>query len=312
MKTWLAYLCLGLSMALVGCYVALSKPLVAAFPVLLLAWLRFGTGTVLMMGWLKPEPQESPLSRATHRLLFLTSFLGNFLFSICMLYGLSLTSASSAGVILAAIPAMVAVLSALFLGERLSRLSLFAILCAFVGIGLYASNRPEQTSAAYPNASIGNLLVFAAVCCEASYAVIGKYLTAHLSAKRIAAVINVWGLALTTPFGICLALQFDFAGVTADNWALLLFYATAASVVTVWLWMTGLKTIPAHQAGVFTVFLPITAAAIGVAFFDEVMTGIQVIAFAIALVGVVLATLPKRGQRGQRSERAATQRTSSD
>ena len=76
--------------------------------------------------------------------------------------------------------------------------------------------------------------------------------------------------------------------------------------------MTGLKTIPAHQAGVFTVFLPITAAAIGVAFFDEVMTGIQVIAFAIALVGVVLATLPKRGQRGQRSERAATQRTSSD
>ena len=154
--------------------------------------------------------------------------------------------------------------------------------------------------------------MFAAVCCEASYAVIGKYLTAHLSAKRIAAVINVWGLALTTPFGIYLALQFDFAGVTADKWALLLFYATAASVVTVWLWMTGLKTIPAHQAGVFTVFLPITAAAIGVAFFDEVMTGIQVIAFAIALVGVVLATLPKRGQRGQRGERAATQRTSSD
>ena len=32
MKTWLAYLCLGLSMTLVGSYVALSKPLVAAFP----------------------------------------------------------------------------------------------------------------------------------------------------------------------------------------------------------------------------------------------------------------------------------------
>jgi hypothetical protein len=43
-----AYLCLALSMALVGSYVALSKPLAALFPVLLLAWLRFGIGAVAM------------------------------------------------------------------------------------------------------------------------------------------------------------------------------------------------------------------------------------------------------------------------
>ena len=40
----LAYGCLALSMALVGSYVALSKPLALIFPVLLLAWLRFGIG----------------------------------------------------------------------------------------------------------------------------------------------------------------------------------------------------------------------------------------------------------------------------
>jgi drug/metabolite transporter (DMT)-like permease len=128
------------------------------------------------------------------------------------------------------------------------------------------------------------------VCCEAAYAVIGKHLTAHLSPKRIAATINVWGLALTTPFGIYLAWQFDFSAITLGSWSLLAFYATAASVVTVWLWMTGLKHVHAHQAGVFTVFLPISAATIGVVFFGEVMTPIQVLAFAIALFGVVLAT----------------------
>ena len=85
MKIWLAYGCLGLSMALVGSYVAVSKPLVAAFPVLLLAWLRFGAATVLMAHWLKPEPGARPLSARLHQLLFLESFLGNFLFSICML-----------------------------------------------------------------------------------------------------------------------------------------------------------------------------------------------------------------------------------
>mgnify|MGYP000848809313 FL=1 len=294
MKTWLAYLCLGLSMTLVGSYVALSKPLVAAFPVMLLAWLRFGTATVLMANWLKPEPNAQPLSSQLHGLLFLESFLGNFLFSICMLYGVSQTSATSAGVIMAAIPAVVAIMSALFLRERLTTRAMLAIGCAFVGIGLYANNRHADTDMAYPNAAWGNTLVFLAVCCEAAYAVIGKHLTAHMSPKQIAATINVWGLVLTTPFGVYLAWQFDFASVTFASWGLLTFYATAASVITVWLWMTGLKHIHAHQAGVFTVFLPISAATIGVLFFNETMTPLQILAFAIALLGVLLATTAKR------------------
>ena len=54
MNRWLAYLCLASSMALVGSYVALSKPLVAAMPVFLLAWLRFGIGGLAIVGvlWL--------------------------------------------------------------------------------------------------------------------------------------------------------------------------------------------------------------------------------------------------------------------
>ena len=49
----LAYACLALSMSLVGSYVALTKPLVAALPVFLLAWLRFGIGAVAMLRWIR-------------------------------------------------------------------------------------------------------------------------------------------------------------------------------------------------------------------------------------------------------------------
>ena len=52
----LAFLCLALSMSLVGVYVALSKPLVAAIPVFLLGWMRFGIAAVAMAGWLKSRP----------------------------------------------------------------------------------------------------------------------------------------------------------------------------------------------------------------------------------------------------------------
>ena len=60
------------------------------------------------------------------------------------------------------------------------------------------------------------------------------------------------------------------------------------------LWMTGLRNVPANQAGVFTVLLPVSAAAIGVIVLGEKLNGTQIGAFAIALTGVVLATLPGR------------------
>jgi drug/metabolite transporter (DMT)-like permease len=299
---WLAYASLALSMSLVGSYVALSKPLVAAFPVFLLAWLRFGIGAMAMASWLRRPADEPPITPHTRRLLFLESFLGNFLFSICMLFGVRLTTAVAAGVVMSAIPAVVAILSALFLKERIGRRTAAAIACAALGIGLFSLQKPLHPSGAGAEGSFlglplslwGNLLVFAAVVCEASYVVIGKRLTEGLGPKRISAIINLWGFALVTPAGIWMALSFDFTAVSPGLWLLLVFYALAASMWTVWLWMTGLKTVPASRAGVFTVMLPVSAAAVGVLFMGEALTPLQMLAFAIALLGLVLATLPGR------------------
>ncbi|MGV3570737.1 MAG: DMT family transporter [Ramlibacter sp.] len=294
-----AYACLALSMALVGSYVALSKPLVAAIPVFLLAWLRFGIGGAAMLHWLRKPAGEAPLTPRTRRLLFLESFLGNFLFSICMLYGVSLTSAVSAGVILAAIPAVVAILGRIFLREPISGRTMTATAFAAAGIGLLAWARPAAQAGAEAArwAWLGNLLVFAAVVCEASYAVIGKALTGVLGPKRITSLINLWGFALVTPFGLYAALRFDFGSVTPGTWGLLLFYSLAASVWTVWLWMTGLKVVPAAQAGVFTVMLPVSAALVGVLFLGETLGGLQLLALLAALAGLVLATAPVRPGR---------------
>lgn len=290
-------------MSLVGSYVALSKPLVTALPVFLLAWLRFGLGGLAIPHWLKKPAGELPMSFETKKLVFLESLLGNFLFSICMLYGVSMTSAVSAGVIMAAIPAAVALMSWFFLGERIGLRVWAAIACAAVGIGLFSLSKQElptqavqglEANLAYKNALWGNLLVFGAVLCEAAYAVIGKKLTGTLSPKRITALINLWGFVLMTPLGLYVAWQFDFAAVASGTWLLLVFYALAASVWTVWLWMTGLQTVPAAKAGVFTVMLPVSAALVGVLALGETLSGAQLVAFAIALLGVVLATLPAR------------------
>ena len=123
-----------------------------------------------MWRWLRKPAEEPQLSARTRKLLFLESFLGNFLFSICMLFGVSMTTAVSAGVVMSSIPAVVALLSWLFLKERIGKRTALGIACAAVGIGLFsmqkAGGATHDESVAWLGLGQqfwGNLLVFAAV-----------------------------------------------------------------------------------------------------------------------------------------------------
>ena len=292
MNVWRAYFCLALAMAIVGAYVGFSKALVIVFPIFLLAWMRFAIAAVAMAPWLRRPASEAPLDAPAHRLVFLESFFGNFLFSICMLFGMKQSSALAAGVIMAAIPAAVAVLSWVILDERVSLRGAAGIACAIAGIALVSLAKDEEGETIGTLA--GNLLLVGAMTCEAIYVVIGKKLAARIGPKRISALINLWGLALVTPFAIWQFPDFHFKFIDSSYWGLLVMYSIGASIVTVWLWMTGLKHVPASSAGVFTVFLPVSAAAVGVWVYGETLNAGQIGAMALALAGVVLAAWPTR------------------
>jgi drug/metabolite transporter (DMT)-like permease len=298
-----AYLSLAASTLLVGSYVGLSKLLVAVLPVMLLAWMRFGIAAVAMAHWVRRSPTEQPLSPRDRRLLFWESFLGNFLFSICMLYGVALTSALAAGVTMAAIPAAIALLSRAVLGEVIKPRVWASILCAVAGIAILAFARSGDPGAMAPS-PWGYALLLGAVLCEACYVVIGKQLTGNVSPRRISALINLWGLVLVTPFGLWQAWHFDFASVQLSTWGLLVFYSLAASMVSVWLWMQGLKHVPSSRAGVFMVLLPVGAAIVGIAWLGEPFGHAHVSALVLAVLGLLLATWTERGPPQTRTERS--------
>lgn len=285
-----SYLLLTGSMTLVGTYVAMSKPLVAVIPVFALAFLRFAIASVAMLPWTFRTKGEAPLTRTERWLFFLLSFFGNFLFSICMLSGIALTTATAAGVTLATLPAVVALLSRWFLREALTLRVWIAIALAVAGIMLL---QVAKTSEAEPVAGanyalFGNLLLFGAVVCEAIYVIISKRLSATRSPLRVSALINILGLLLITPLGVWQLASFDAGSLTASLWLLLIFYSLAASLFAVWMWVAGLKRVAASHAGVFTVALPIAATLVGIFFLGETFTWLQAAALACAGAGIFL------------------------
>jgi drug/metabolite transporter (DMT)-like permease len=285
-QTASAYLLLFGGMAVVGSYVAFSKVLVAAIPIFLLALMRFTLGAVVLVPFTFRKGAIAQIVRYRGT-LFLQSFFGNFLFSICMLFGVARTSAVAAGLILSTLPAVVALFSALALREPLDGRTRLAIGLAVLGVASLSLERAPPSSAVAP--IVGNLLVLGAVCCEAAYVVLGKRLTsADFAPMQITAWINLVGLALVAPLGIWQASHFDFDTMHAHLWTLLVLYALGASVISTALWLTGLKSVPANQAGVFTVALPLSAAFVGVVFLGEHLSAAEILAFACAASGIVL------------------------
>ena len=200
---WPSYLCLAAAMAIVGAYVGFSKALVIVFPIFVLAWLRFAIAAVAMLPWLRRPAAEAPLDRRSRGLLFLESFFGNFLFSICMLFGVARSSALAAGVIMAAhARGRRAAVVARCLSERVGLRVAAGIACAIAGIALVALARDDEGELAS-----GSLIGSAAALRRRRPARRSTSSSARSSRrrsgpKRISALINLWGLVLVTPFAL--------------------------------------------------------------------------------------------------------------
>lgn len=294
-------------MALVGSNVGLGKAIVAYVPILLFALLRFAIAIVCLAPWYRPSRMRA-VSRGEWLNLFLQAFFGTFLFTLLMLGGVRLTSAMAAGVITSTIPATVALLSWLILRERLSRRTVLSVLLAVAGIAVLnvARGTDHGGGSAGENALVGNLMIMGAVICESIYVILSRRLAQTLAAIEICAYTHLIGGLLMLPLGLVPLLSFDMASVPTTIWLMLLWYALSASIFSFWLWMKGVRHVPAQLAGVFTAVLPIAAATYGIVFLGEKPGWPHGVALGCVLAGIALASWPgplaRRAWRADRDE----------
>ena len=283
-------------MALVGSNVGFGKSIVAVMPVMLFALLRFLIAIVCMAPWYKPSRMRR-VTRGEWTNLFLQAFFGTFGFTLLMLNGVKLTSALAAGIITSTIPAAVALLSWLVLREKPSGRTLVSVVLAVAGVAILNAYRGGESSASPADASqalLGNALVMGAVLCESIYVILSRRLTQTLPAIEICAYTHLIGGLLMLPLGLVPLLTFDASNVPPSIWGLVVWYALSASIFSFWMWMKGIRHVPAHLAGVFTSVLPIAAATYGIIALGETPGWPHAVALACVVAGILVASWPAR------------------
>jgi drug/metabolite transporter (DMT)-like permease len=286
----IAYLQLAASMALVGANVAVAKLLAEALPIPMIAFLRCVLAVLLLWPLARlleaaPRPEAGVMRNLAWQALF-----GTVIYNAGLLAGLRLTSALEGGLVLASLPAVVALGSAFWLRERLTPPQWIAVSLAAFGMAAMTIARSGNEAV---GSVLGNLLIFGGVIGEALYVLLARRIVGRVGVITASLWMQIFSALMLAPFALP-----DIGSIAAladpRLAALLVFHSVTASVLCLLLWYAGLKRVGAGVAGIFTAFLPATAALVAVVILQEAFTAIHAIGFALMMLSVLIATWPRR------------------
>lgn len=291
-----AALLLVAAMLLTGANVPVGKLIAAEVPVLPFVLFRFIVSSlalsILVRG--EPGPTLSSLDRRQQLDLVLMALVGMVGFTVCMLEGVSRTAAADAGIITATLPAVVALLGMLFMGERLGIRGLASVSLAVAGLVLVQATGGGGGGAS----ALGNLLVGLAVLGEACFVLLAKRLTPPLQPIRLALGANLAGLAITLPLALPGLPAIDLLAFRPALWGWGLYYVLTSSVVCLLLWYRGIPHVETWLAGLATAAIPIAALAVAAAVLGEPIGPIRLAGAALVIAGIVLGAARPPGRSG--------------
>lgn len=290
-----AMMLLVTSMALTGANVPLAKALSAHFQPDVLLPLRFAIASMALAFLVRLE--QRPSLSALHvndwfRILVL-SLMGSVLFTWAVLAGVQRTSGITAGIILSALPAVVAVIAAT-MGATLRWGETVMIALAVTGLALVQAPFGSQPGPAASDTALGNALMGFAVLCEATFVIVARSISPKLPPLMLSLLVSLMSLAICLPFATPALLRFDGAVIPLQSWGLLAWYALTASALCTVLWYRGAPHVAPWAAGLATAAVPVSAMAVSVVALGERITDAQLAGAALVVAAISVGMLVQR------------------
>lgn len=219
-------------------------------------------------------------------MLFLQGATGIFIFRICVLLGLRLTSAIESGIIMSTAPALLALFSFLFLKERISKRTKLGIAISLIGIMILNTNGLDQSIEGTWQSLIGNLLILVAVIGEVLFTIFRKKQSYHSHSLTTTAFVILFAFLLFIPIGGYQSTQYDW---TTFHWLDLLpmfYYGAFCSALGYTCWFSGISKVNVSIAAGFSGVMPITSVLLSVIILKEQITWQHIIGMLLALAGI--------------------------
>jgi drug/metabolite transporter (DMT)-like permease len=287
MKKLLVYVAVTCSALFWGATFNLAKVAVAYLPPFTIAGARFTIAATLMTIMMIATQREIGAAlRRNWKAYLIMGLIGQVGFNICFFFGMRYTTPTNGALIMATNPLVTALMAGLLLREPLSRNHKVGTILSFLGVSAIVLS---GSGTGLAGVNVGDLLVIGANVCMALYSVAGK----KYQKGSTPVMTTAWTMVFAAPVLVALAALWEpnarLLGHPWEAYGSVLAIAVLGSVLAYIFWNYGLTTIGVADTAVFFHLVPVFTVVLSFILGQRV-TGLQLIAGAIVIVGVAISS----------------------
>jgi len=267
-----------------------------ALPTIAFTALRFALAAIILLPLLRTlTPAERAVSPGDLWKIIGLGFLGNSLYQIFFIIGLTYTSPTNAALILATPPIFIALIGAVFKLEKLTWLAWLGIFMSFGGIALVIlGNVPAEAPDSAAHSLFGDFMTLGAAIMWALYTLLAApVLKRHAPLKMTALSVAAGAvplLVIATPA----FLSTDWSSVSTAVWLGVVYCGGIAIAVGYLLWNRGVQQVGAARTAVYSNLTPVLVALMAWLVRGDPVTGYHIVGAIIILTGITLTRLGRR------------------
>ncbi len=235
--------------------------------------------------------QDPPLTRKDWLQIIGLGLLGYYLASLFDFLGLEYISAGLERLVLFTYPTLVVIISFLFMGKRITKLQVLALVLTYAGIAVAFMDHLLNDPAS--NFLMGGILVFISALVFALYLIGGSNIIPRFGTQRFTALaLTAAGVAILLQHGI--THQWRLFHYPTEVYGLALLMAIFSTVLPSFMVSEGLRVIGPSNTAIISSFSPIAIIVLARIFLGEHFGWLQWLGTAFVIGGVLLTTLKKK------------------
>lgn len=248
---------------------------------------RLTLASLLLLTFLWRKEGGISLDRADIWKVVVLGIVGNTFYQLLFINGISLTTASSTSLIMTMTPIFIALMSAIFIRERIHWAGWAGILISFFGLYLILFSR-ASFSALSSRSLKGNLMILLGNLGWAIYTVFSKPLLEKISPLKLTSLTLTIGTFFYLPFAAKDILRQPWDSLSSKSWAAFLYSSILAIAVSYVIWYSSVKRVGNTKTGIFNNITPVLTVFFAHLFLRESITIRQVAGALIILLGFYL------------------------
>ncbi len=252
------------------------------------AFLRFFTASIFLFLWSCRINKTLPvLKKEYFPGLLLLGASGVFAYNYFFFSGLQTVTAGRAALLIACIPVIIYIVSAIFFGEKLTRQKIAGTLFSLVGVSIVLAQGNPLHLLQDPVSS-GDVLILGCVASWVVYTLSGTRVMRHVHPLEAVTWSCIIGDILLLPFAFSHGLLMDIQSACFRDWVNILFLGVIATGLAFTWYYQGIQALGPAKAGIFINLVPVFAVLLGFFILEEPLSVSLLVGGILTLLGVWL------------------------